>query len=72
MTITILFEHALRARFKGEKKKRTKFNILKWIELNLFSGKKLKKQQGIFILGRGKFDSIQVTQKSKYFCIGLN
>ena len=52
------------SRFSGDMK--IHFNFLIWIEFNFdLIGKKMKNQEGVFIVGPGKFDSIRLTKKSK-------
>ena len=58
-----ILAQSLRARFNEEEKKT--FNFINWIELELdLIGKKSNKQEGISIVRRGKFDSIQFTKKA--------
>ena len=54
----------LRARFNEEKKKKSNFLSLIELTLNLI-GQKMNNQEDISIFGRGKFDSIHLTKKSK-------
>ena len=50
------YSYSLRARF-NEEKKGIQFNFLNWIELNFdVIGKKMNNQEGVSIMGRGKFD----------------
>ena len=63
----------VRARFNEEKKKWIQFNLSNWIELDLFLiGQKMSNQGGIFNVGRGKFDLIQLTKKPKSTSFGLD
>ena len=48
-------------------------NFLNWIEVNLnLIGRKMNNQKGISIVGRWKFDSIQLTKKSKKISFELD